>query len=123
MTIADTPTTASDSQHLVIEQVSWELYERLVDELGEQHIRMSYDDGRLELMSPLPKHEGWGEWIGNLVFLMCLERRINVVSLGSTTFKNRLKKKGLEPDKCYYVQHAEDVRDMEDEFDPAIHPE
>jgi Uma2 family endonuclease len=35
-------------------------------------------------------------------------------SAGSTTFKRKLFKKGVEPDECYYLQHEELVRSKED---------
>ena len=73
-------------------------------------------------MSPLPKHERWGDWIDWLIKELSVARSIRVAPLGSTTFKDRLKKKGLEPDKCYYIQNAAAVHDLEEEFDPTIHP-
>jgi Uma2 family endonuclease len=113
--------TLESQQHILLEDVSWDLYEHLLRELGNRPLRVTYDQGRMEIMSPLPKHERWGQWIARLIELMCLQRSIYVESLGSTTFRERLKLKGLEPDKCFYIQHAEQAREMEDEFDPAIH--
>src|SRR5207302_1485169 len=102
MAIAVPPNVRSDGQHLVLRDVSWDLYEHMLQELGDTHLRMTYDNGTLEMMSPLPKHERWGSWIGRLIELMCLERSIEIECLGSTTFANKAKKKGFEPDKCYY---------------------
>ena len=43
---------------LVFQQVTWEDYERLLEELVDRPgLRVSYDEGRLEIMSPLPEHE------------------------------------------------------------------
>jgi Uma2 family endonuclease len=122
MTVTAVPSPQERHDHIVLEDVSWEFYEALLREIGDRAIRVTYDDGRLEIMSPLPKHERWGDWIDWLVKEMCVARSIYVAPLGSTTFKLRLKKKGLEPDKCYYVQHAEDVRELEEEFDPSVFP-
>jgi Uma2 family endonuclease len=121
MTLADATILPGQAQHIVLDDVSWEFYEHLLQEVGDHAIRITYDNGRLEIMSPLARHEKWGEWIGRLVELICLERSIHVESLGSTTFRSRAKQKGLEPDKCFYIQHAEDAREMDEEFDPAIH--
>jgi Uma2 family endonuclease len=109
-------------QHIVLEDVSWGFYERLLEEIGDRHIRVTYDDGRIEIMSPLPKHDRWGRWIGRLIELLCFELRIRCENLGSTTFRSSLKKKGLEPDECFYIQHAAEADDIEEEFDAAIHP-
>ena len=43
---------------LVIHQVSWDDYERLLEDVLERPgLRISYDCGKLEIMSPLPEHE------------------------------------------------------------------
>ena len=111
-----------DQQHIVLEDVSWDLYEHLLCEVGDRPIRMTYDEGRLELISPLPKHERWGARIGRFVELLCLELDIPMVPLGSTTFRHALKKKGLEPDECYYIRNADAGHRMEKAFDPAVDP-
>ena len=41
---------------VVIENVSWETYEMLLQDVREQHISITYDNGRMALMSPLPIH-------------------------------------------------------------------
>jgi hypothetical protein len=46
-----------DVQHFVMEGASWELYERLLRDIGNRPIQVTYDEGRLEVMSPLPEHE------------------------------------------------------------------
>lgn len=107
---------------LVLESASWSFYSHLLEEAGADHLRVTYDDGRMEIMSPLPKHGRLGHLVGRLVETMCLERRIDVEGFENTTFRSEAKLKGLEPDKCYYVQRVNASRDIEDEFDPAIHP-
>ena len=37
------------------------------------------------------------------------EKNLSVTGYGSTTFKDHRRRKGLEPDECYYVQHADRV--------------
>ena len=109
-------------RHSVLDDVSWDFYEHLLEEVGDRAIRLTYDDGRLEIMSPLPKHERWSRCIGTLVQLTCLELNIPMVPLGSTTFRDAAKKKGLEPDECFYIKHAEAAAKMEEAFDPAVDP-
>ncbi|HSV12812.1 MAG TPA: Uma2 family endonuclease [Tepidisphaeraceae bacterium] len=111
---------ADPPQHIVFDDVSWDFYEHLLREVGNEAIRITYDRGGLEIRSPLPKHERLGEWIGRLLELMCLEREIPIESLGSTTFRSRTKRSGLEPDQCFYIKHAERARSMEEAFDPAV---
>ena len=115
---------ASDypQQHLVLEDVSWEFYESLLRELQEQRLQITYDQGRLEIMSPLPKHESIKQIIGAMVTQIAMERNIPMRQLGSTTYRRRKLRKGLEPDQCYYVQNEKKVRgrdDLDFEIDPV----
>ena len=49
---------------LVFPQVAWEEYEELLQDLGDQPgLCVSYDEGRLEIMSPSAEHEEYKEII------------------------------------------------------------
>jgi Uma2 family endonuclease len=93
-----------DVQHLVLDGVSWELYEHLLKEVGSRPLRLTYDNGELEIMSPLPQHELAKIALGDFVKAMIEELDLPRAGFGSTTFRRRLKKKGLEPDDCFYIQ-------------------
>ena len=55
---------------LVIQQFTWNDYERLLEHLRDRpHLRVSYDQGRLEIRSPLPEHEEYARFIDDLVRL------------------------------------------------------
>ena len=60
----------------VMEGVSWETYERLRTELDEAGsiIRITYDRGRMVLMSPLPRHGKWSRLIGQLIAALAMVR-------------------------------------------------
>lgn len=109
-------------QRILLDGVSWDLYEHLLREVGDQSIRMTYADGRLEIMSPLPKHEKWSRRIGALVQFACAELNIRMVPLGSTTFRDAAQQKGLEPDECFYIEHADAALQMDEEFHSEVHP-
>src|SRR3954454_11723427 len=89
-----TTTPLAGQQHIVLDDISWEFYEPLLREIGDRHIRVTYDEGTIEIMSPLPKHERWGEWIARLIGLIEEARGVRIEALGSTTFRSGLKKKG-----------------------------
>ena len=97
-------------ERFVLEGVSWQLYESLVRELAEQRVHLTFDAGRLELMSPSPEHEWWKSLIGRLIETLATERAAPVEGFGSTTFKHRDLAKGLEPDECYYLRGAGELR-------------
>src|SRR5687768_14520865 len=43
---------------LIVPDVSWAEYEQLLTELGEGYaVRVTYDDGRLEVVTPSSRHE------------------------------------------------------------------
>ncbi len=113
-----------DGATLVIHQVSWDDYERLVEDVAQSdrhNVRISYDRGRLEIMSPLSKHEKYGRFIDSLVRVLSEELDLNVESFGSTTWKRRKLAKGAEPDACYYVASAGRIigkRTIDQETDP-----
>lgn len=122
MTVANGITSIADAQHMVLDDVSWEFYEHLLREIGSRQIRVTFDQGNLEIMSPLPKHERWGAWIGRLIELMCFERSIDCQPLGSTTFRDEAQQKGLEPDACYYFKQAAVARQLEAAWNPDTDP-
>lgn len=93
-----------DVQHILLDGVSWELYEHLLKEIGNRPIRLTYDSGDLEIMSPLPEHEFAKSAIAGMIVAIIEALDIPHAGLGSTTFRRRLKKKGLEPDACFYIK-------------------
>jgi hypothetical protein len=49
-------------QKIVLEKITWQEFETILDELGEHRsTRIAYDNGILEIMTPLPEHET--EWM------------------------------------------------------------
>jgi Uma2 family endonuclease len=106
---------------MVLHDVSWDLYKQLLREVGNRPIRMTFDNGSLEIMSPLPRHEKWGNRIGRMIEIISLELNLPIEPLGSTTFKRKKLGKGLEPDECYYIQNAAAVRGK-DRFNLAVDP-
>src|SRR5262249_24348356 len=105
----------------LLEWVSWEAYEALLKSWADLPVRMTYDRGQLEIMAPMLSHEQFGNLIAQMIEAFTLELRIPRHSGGSTTFKREAKKRGLEPDKCYWIQNEPRMRSRKD-FDPTIDP-
>jgi Uma2 family endonuclease len=101
----------SDEHHIVLEDVSWETYESLLHDfqVSGQRKRITYNDGRMVIVSPLFKHEKWKKLLGRCVEAITDEREIDIVSAGSTTWRRKRKKQGLEPDECFYIPNAAKV--------------
>jgi Uma2 family endonuclease len=101
----------SPGSHVLIEDISWEEYEALLKELGEDRLipRLNYCQGTLELMSPLPAHERPNRIIAYIVTAILDAQNRDWEDFGSTTFK-KPKQAGLEPDTCFYIKNAVRVR-------------
>jgi Uma2 family endonuclease len=92
------------------DDVSWETYERLLADLSPStSVRVFYDQGRMEAVSPTSSHEKPVEIIATLVRVFRDHLDIDIESLGSTTLRLQIKAKGAEPDASFYVQHAAQV--------------
>lgn len=94
----------SPGSHLLVEGVTWEQYEALLLEMGEDRRvpRINYCDGILEMMSPLPAHERPHRISGYIVTAILDAQDRPWEDFGSTTYK-KPKRAGLEPDTCFYV--------------------
>ncbi len=98
---------------LLIKDISWLGYKNILAELGENRSsRVSYCQGMLEIMAPLPEHEVGKKIIGNLVEILLEELDIEFWSLGSTTFDRENMDAGVEPDDCFYIENEAKVRGL-----------
>jgi Uma2 family endonuclease len=95
---------------LKLDYVDWDEYERLLDEVKERPgLRISYDSGRLRVVSPLPEHEEYKGIIYSLVLILAEELDLNLETRGSATYKRQRDSKGAEPDESFYVKMAEAI--------------
>jgi Uma2 family endonuclease len=109
-------------EQVLLHDISWETYERLLeDHVDRSSPRFTYDQGVLEIMSPIPKHEWYSELVSDLVKLLARRLLIDILSLRSTTFRRRDRERGFEPDCCFYVTHASEIRGQE-RIDLAVDP-
>lgn len=98
-------------QRMVLHNVSWETYERLLrDHEDAGAPRFAFDRGTLEIMSPLPEHERLNRAIQLLLPVIAEQAGVELYSLGSTTFNREDLQQGFEPGSCFYIQHADLVR-------------
>jgi Uma2 family endonuclease len=104
------PMPSAPAQHAVLHGIRYETYERLLDDLADRQVRLTYDRGALEIMSPSHQHERIKFWTRRLIDAMAEELGIETIGGGSTTWRQRDREKGLEPDECYWVQNEARVR-------------
>jgi Uma2 family endonuclease len=94
-------------QRLLLHAIDWRTYEKFLDAVGDRAIRLTYDRGNLEIVTPSFNHEWWKGRFGLLIRLLGGELGVHVQGAGSTTFRREELDRGLEPDDCFYVgEHA-----------------
>lgn len=115
------PSKLDSLEHIVLYDVSWEAYERILEAMGERRFRHSYDHGVFEIMSPSKRHERAKSFLARLIECIALEWDIEIDSIGSTTLKKEPHLQGLEPDECFYIAHAAQSQEYPD-YDPDRDP-
>lgn len=111
-------------QRTVLPNISWETFETLLKETGENiGSRFAYDCGTLEITNSLFEHENLKIQFGRFIFALAEEIEIEIKSAGSTTLKRRIANRAIEPDNCYYIQNESAIRgrqelDLETDLPP-----
>ncbi len=122
---AEPSAAATTAAHVVLlKNIPWETYEALADaEPSRSAPRIAYDNGTLEVMGPLRRHERKNRLIVTIFEEIADIWNIDIESAGSVTLRRSDLLKGLEPDTCYYIQNydavfGKDTLDLEDGVDP-----
>ncbi len=113
---------AIGTEPVVIEEASWETYERLLRDCQRRPgVRLTYDEGRLQIMTVSLGHEGDAYLLGSFIDVLTEEMAIPRKSGRTVTCKRKSLRKGLEPDNCYWFMH-EAVMRAKKRYDPAVDP-
>ena len=107
-------------KRVLLSDISWSAFLDLArsDRSGA---RFAYDHGYLEIMTLSWRHERTKKRMARMIEAAAVRANSSIVASGSTTLKIELKKRGIEPDECYYLAHAGAVRDLE-ELDLSVDP-
>jgi Uma2 family endonuclease len=110
--------------------VNYDVYVQLRDAWGNRHLRMTYFDGVLEIMSPEFRHEKPSRRFAFLVAAYAAAFEVDFEPAGSTTFRRgipqRKKGHGKEPDESFYIGaaaahvHHLDTLDLEVDPPPSL---
>jgi len=99
------------TQKVILDNISWETYQRLMEERGERpKPRYAYDRGRLEIMVSPYEHENLKHDLATLVEVIAEVLELDIVGAASTTFQREDLAQGFEPDASFYIQHAARIR-------------
>ena len=89
---------------VLLDDISWEVYEKFLEDIEDvRHLRVTYDEGRMEIMVLTNRHEQNKKLIARLVETYAFVRDLEVTGAGSVTLK-KPRRKGLEAYESYYVQ-------------------
>jgi Uma2 family endonuclease len=95
---------ALGEEQVVLRRISWDVYEKLNDELDEgSNPRMIYCDGELTIMTKSRKHDWYAERLGQMIVALASALRIRWEDAGQATFRRKDMNAGLEGDKTYYL--------------------
>jgi Uma2 family endonuclease len=88
---------------VILDGVSWQTFECLLDDLGEHRkARLAYDQGMLEIMTPYFGHEWLNRLVADIITALAFGKHLAVEQAGSTTFRRQDVARGFEPDSCFY---------------------
>jgi Uma2 family endonuclease len=121
MSLATSQEVFGAAQHLprgaalIVHDFDWQDYEELLKAIGDRPgFRVNYDNGRLEIVSPSPKHDRYSRFPDLYVAAFCEVHGMDCELFGSATWKSKRLGKGVEPDACYYVRNAHHVIGVKD---------
>ena len=119
--VANLPTIAlqdliiPSGSHVILQGISWEQFEAIALAFGDTSgRRLTYNNQALEIMVPLPEHEIFKRALEVAVQEIGDGLDVEFADLGSTTLWQELRKVGVEPDSCFYVQNEAIVRGRTD---------
>jgi Uma2 family endonuclease len=69
-------------------------------------VRLTYDQGELEIKSPAMEHDDGSRFLGDLVFILTEELGLPLKRGGSVTLRRQLLQRGIEADDCYWIANA-----------------
>lgn len=116
------PTAATmPTNHALLHDVPWNTYEAMLAGLDPRDVRLVYDRGELEIVTPRLRHERWRTRVVRMIWALSEELGVPVESGGQLLCKREDLRRGVEPDECFWIQNASRMRGKLD-FDTALDP-
>lgn len=99
------------AQTIILRNISWETYQRLLEERGrDSQPRYNYHLGKLEISVTSAERERIKQTIDGLVASLAAEIGVHVEACERVTFQAEDLDSGFEPDSCFYIENAGVVR-------------
>ncbi|MCU0525705.1 MAG: Uma2 family endonuclease [Elainella sp. Prado103] len=97
-------------QRVVLPNVSWQQFETLLSELGdERQTRLTYLRGKLEMMTPVEAHDRCSKLIDSLILVLADELKLPLTAVLPVLLKHEPMGCATEPDACYYLENRSQI--------------
>ncbi len=94
-------------QCLRLSDIDWRTYSRLLRAFAERPgVRLTYDRGELEIMSPSLEHDDDSRIFVLFVGALTEELGLPLKQGGSTTLRRQLRRRGIEADESFWIANA-----------------
>jgi Uma2 family endonuclease len=114
-------TPPTPEERVLLYGVSWQTYKTLLVEFDERPIRLTYDEGNLEIRTSSYPREHWAGLLGRCIEILTLELNIPLHSGRYTTLHREDVQRGLESDGCYWIANERRMRGVK-EYDMTRDP-
>jgi len=108
-------------QRFALNSIDWHSYRTISETLTGRHLRITYDRGRLELMTISSLHGTLCRLIYSIISVLTEEFQLPQRSCGDMACDHESLARGIEPDECFYIENEALVRNK-DNIDLAIDP-
>ena len=99
------------TRQVVLRDIGWQTYQAMLRDLGnERTARLAYDRGTLEIVVPSDEHEIIKHLLERIITALTLVFNLSVKGAGSVTLSREDLQRSVEPDGCFYIQNADQVR-------------
>lgn len=86
--------------------LTWDAYQQILYALpNSRAVRLTYDQGTLEIAMPLEDHEFALRLIERFIVILVTAMGMKIKTMGSTTMDRQDLDRGSEPDCAYYIQN------------------
>ncbi|MER3434196.1 MAG: hypothetical protein C4288_12405 [Leptolyngbya sp. ERB_1_1] len=94
-------------KRVTLSGVSWQSFEELLRELGQARTaRLTYERGKLEMMTPLEEHNRCLRLIDSLILVVADELYLKIHSIGSVLLTLPDVGRAIQPDAAYALEEA-----------------
>src|SRR5438132_1192825 len=96
--------SAAAGSSVYLSGIDWQTYSRLLKVFeARPGVRLAYDRGELEILSPRLQHED-SQFLGRLIIALTQELGLPIKAGGSVTMRRR--RRGIEADQCFWIANA-----------------